>query len=70
MIQLYALIRDTLVIQRHRQAEIEGMVEKDIPSKQQPKDPKLTDQTCDYRMKMELEEDHQKVQTSSSKTKY
>lgn len=40
MIQLYALIRDTLVIQRHRQAEIEGMVEKDIPSKQQPKDSK------------------------------
>lgn len=40
MIQLYALIRDTLVIQRHEQAETEGMVEKDIPSKQQPKDSK------------------------------
>lgn len=40
MIQLYTLIWDTFVIQRYRQAEIEGMVEKDIPSKQQPEDSK------------------------------
>ena len=40
MIQLYTLIRDTSVIQRYSQVEIEGMVEKDIPSKQQPKDSK------------------------------
>ena len=38
MIRLYTLIWDTFVIQRYRQAETEGMVEKDIPSKQQPKD--------------------------------
>ena len=40
MIQLYTLIRETFVIQRYRQIEIEGMVGKDIPSKQQPEDSK------------------------------
>ena len=39
MIQLYTLIRETFVIQRYRQIEIEGMVGKDIPSKQ-PEDSK------------------------------